>query len=212
MIKVAIVEDVKPVREGFRILVSGTEEFECVGAYESVEDLFDELEEISPDVILMDIQLPGISGIEGIKKVKQVLPIINIVMLTVHEDNKNIFEALMAGASGYLLKTTPPDQIIESVKDAHEGGSPMNSNIANKVISLLRYAHADKELENKIQLSERETDILKRISHGEGYKYIADQLFISIHTVRYHIRNIYEKLQVHNQSEAVSKAFKKGLI
>lgn len=212
MIKVSIVEDIKMIREGLKILINGNEELTCIGAYESVEDLLEEIVKNPPDVILMDIQLPGISGIEGVKRVKEILPKINIVMLTVHEDNKNIFEALMSGAAGYLLKTTSPSQIVDSIKDAHEGGSPMNSNIANKVINLMRIAHAEKDFESKIELSERETDILKRISNGEGYKFIADELFISIHTVRYHIRNIYEKLQVHNQSEAVSKAFRKGLI
>jgi DNA-binding NarL/FixJ family response regulator len=212
MIKVAVVEDIKMIRDGLRILIDGSDDFSCVGTYESVEDLLDEIEEKTPDVILMDIQLPGISGIEGVKKAKLISQKINTIMLTVHEDNKNIFEALMAGASGYLLKTTPPSQIIDSIKDAHEGGSPMNSNIANKVINLMRIAHSDKDLENKIELSERETEILQKISIGTGYKNIADELFISIHTVRYHIRNIYEKLQVHNQSEAVSKAFKQGLI
>lgn len=212
MIKISIVEDIKMIREGLKILINGNEDFSCIGAYESVEDLFKEIEKKSPDVILMDIQLPGISGIEGVKKVKKILPKINTIMLTVHEDNKNIFEALMAGATGYLLKTTPPSQIVDSIKDAFEGGSPMNSNIANKVINLMRIAHSDKELETKIELSERETEILQKISNGTGYKNIADELFISIHTVRYHIRNIYEKLQVHNQSEAVSKALKQGLI
>ncbi|MCB9207621.1 MAG: response regulator transcription factor [Ignavibacteriales bacterium] len=212
MIKVAIVEDIKMIRDGLKILINGNEDFSLTGAYESVEDLLDEIADKTPNVILMDIQLPGISGIEGVKRVKNKYSKTSCIMLTVHEDNKNIFEALMAGATGYLLKTTPPSQIVDAIKDASEGGSPMNSNIANKVINLMKIAHLDKLSQNKVELSERETEILQKIANGTGYKNIADELFISIHTVRYHIRNIYEKLQVHNQSEAVSKAFKQGLI
>ncbi|MBK8944003.1 MAG: response regulator transcription factor [Ignavibacteriae bacterium] len=212
MIKTAVVEDIKMIREGLEMLIKNSDGFNSAGAFETAEDLIEKIDQNEPDIILMDIQLPGMSGIEAVKKIKNKLPNINIIMLTVHEDNKNIFEALMAGASGYLLKTTPPEQIIEAIKDAHEGGSPMNSSIANKVINLMRIAHSDKDLDNKIDLSERETEILQKISNGTGYKNIADELFISIHTVRYHIRNIYDKLKVHNQSEAVSKALKKGLI
>ncbi len=212
MIKVAIVEDIKPIREGLSALINGTPELSCTNSYESCEDMLEEMQEIKHDVILMDINLPGISGIEGVKKVKKLLPEVNIIMLTVHEDDKSIFEALMAGATGYLLKTTPPAQIIEAIKDANSGGSPMNSNIANKVINLMRLTNTKKDLVNTIQLSERETEILQKLSNGTGYKNIADELFISIHTVRYHIRNIYEKLQVHSQSEAIAIALRKGLI
>lgn len=212
MIKVTIVEDVKAIREGLAALIDGTPEFSSNNSFESCEDMFAEVNDCKPDIILMDINLPGISGIEGVKKVKKLFPEINIIMLTVHEDDKSIFEALMAGATGYLLKTTPPAQIIEALKDANEGGSPMNSNIANKVITIMRNSHTKKDLADSIKLSERETDILKKISNGTGYKNIANDLFISIHTVRYHIRNIYGKLQVNSQSEAISIAMRKGLI
>ncbi len=212
MIKVIIVEDIKPIRDGLAALVEGTPELTCLSSYDSCESLLLELKKKNPDVILLDIQLNGMSGIEGIKKIKAVLPKTNIVMLTIHEDNKNIFEALMAGAAGYLLKTTPPVQIIEAIKDANDGGSPMNSSIANKVIELMRFSYSGKVTTPSIDLSERETTILQKISNGTGYKNIADELFISIHTVRYHIRNIYEKMQVHSQSEAISIALRKGLI
>lgn len=212
MIKVIIVEDIKPIRDGLAALVEGTPELTCLSSYDSCESLLLELKQRNPDVILLDIQLNGMSGIEGIKKIKAVLPKTNIVMLTIHEDNKNIFEALMAGAAGYLLKTTPPVQIIEAIKDANDGGSPMNSSIANKVIELMRFSYSGKVTTPSIDLSERETTILQKISNGTGYKNIADELFISIHTVRYHIRNIYEKMQVHSQSEAISIALRKGLI
>ncbi len=212
MIKVTIVEDIKPIREGLSALINGTPELNCNYSYENCEDLLNNLLDITPDVILMDINLPGISGIEGVKKIKELLPETNIIMLTVHEDNKSIFEALMAGATGYLLKTTPPAQIIEAIKDAKTGGSPMNSNVANKVINLMRLSHTKKDLIASIKLSERESEILQKLANGTGYKNIANELFISIHTVRYHIRNIYEKLQVHSQSEAIAIALRKGLI
>ena len=212
MIKVTIVEDIKPIREGLSALINGTPELSCLNSYEKCEDLLTDLNNLKPDVILMDINLPGISGIEGVKKIKKLLPETNIIMLTVHEDDKSIFEALMYGATGYLLKTTPSAQIVESIKDANSGGSPMNSNIANKVIALMRNSHTKKDLINSIKLSEREKEILYKLSNGTGYKNIADELCISIHTVRYHIRNIYEKLQVHSQSEAISIALRRGLI
>lgn len=212
MIKVIVVEDIKPIRDGLSALIEGTPELTCIDSYDSCEDMLPNLELNNPDVILLDIQLNGMSGIEGIKEIRKVLPDVSIIMLTVYEDNKNIFEALMAGASGYLLKTTPPVQIIESIKDANEGGSPMNSSIANKVITLMRLTHSEMEKKESLEMSERETEILQKISLGTGYKKIADELFISIHTVRYHIRNIYKKMQVHSQSEAVSIALRKGLI
>ncbi len=212
MIKVTIVEDIKPIREGLSAIINGTPELNCNYSYENCEDLLNNLLDITPDVILMDINLPGISGIEGVKKIKELLPETNIIMLTVHEDNKSIFEALMAGVTGYLLKTTPPAQIVDAIKDAKSGGSPMNSNIANKVINLMRLSHSKQDLLNTIKLSDRETEILQKLSHVTGYKTIASELFISIHTVRYHIRNIYDKLHVNCQSEVIAIAIKKGLI
>lgn len=212
MIKVIVVEDIKSIRDGLFALVDGTPELTCMNSYDSCESMLPNLKVNNPDVILLDIQLNGMSGIDGIKEIRDILPDVNIIMLTVYEDNKNIFEALMAGASGYLLKTTPPVQIIDSIKDANDGGSPMNSLIANKVIKLMRLSHSEMSKKESLELSERETEILQKLSIGTGYKYIADELFISIHTVRYHIRNIYQKMQVHSQSEAVSIALRKGLI
>lgn len=212
MIRVTIVEDIKPVREGLSALVNAQKELNCVAAYESCEDMLEEIQEKKPDVILMDINLDGMSGVEGVKQAKKLLPEVNVIMLTVNEDNENIFESLMSGAAGYLLKTTPPDQIIEAIKDASEGGSPMNSAIASKVIDLMRVIHSKNKTDDSITLSEREREILEKISNGAAYKNVADELFISIHTVRYHIRNIYEKLHVGSQSEAAAAALKRGLI
>ncbi len=211
MIKVIVVEDKEFTRNGLVSIIDSDDNFESVGAFASCESMLEEIEELKPDVVIMDIGLPGMSGIEGIKKVKQISPKINIVVLTIHEESDKVFEALVAGASGYLMKTTRPEEILLSLKDAAEGGSPMNSHIANKVVNLLR-AVSNKNEENEILLSERENEVLTNLSKGLGYKQISANLFISIHTVRYHIRNIYEKLHVGSQSEAVATAIKRGLI
>ncbi len=211
MIKVIIVEDQEFTRTGLVSIIDADDNFESVGAFPDCESMLEEIEELQPDVMIMDIGLPGISGIEGIKKVKELSPKVNIVVLTIHEESNKVFEALVAGASGYLMKTTPPEEILLSLKDAVEGGSPMNSHIANKVVNLLRSV-SDKNEENKILLSERENEVLTDLSKGLGYKQISANLFISIHTVRYHIRNIYDKLHVGSQSEAVATAIKRGLI
>jgi DNA-binding NarL/FixJ family response regulator len=164
-----------------------------------------------PDVILMDIGLPGMSGIEGIREVKKVRSDAVIVVLSVYEDDENIFEALCQGACGYLVKNTPPARLIEAITEAHEGGSPMTSHIARKVVSLFQKSYKGAD-DADIRLTDREKEILTGLSDGDSYNSIAESLFISVDTVRYHIRNVYEKLQVHSQSAAVSKAIRKGLI
>jgi DNA-binding NarL/FixJ family response regulator len=211
VIKVVIVEDKNAIREGLTVLLGGTEGIECVGRYGNCEDMLASLEADNPDVILMDIGLPGMSGIEGTRAVKSVLPDVTVVVLSVYEDDDNIFQALCMGASGYLVKTTPPARLIEAIREAHEGGSPMSSHIARKVVNLFQknFKGAD---EPDVQLTEREKEILTGLSDGESYGSIADALFVSVDTVRYHIRNIYQKLQVHSQSAAVSQAIRKGLI
>lgn len=212
MITTVIVEDVELVRKGLEAIINGTEGYNCLASFSNCESMLEEIERLKPDVMIMDIGLPGISGIEGMKRVKKIFSDQTIIILTVHEENEKIFEAIMAGASGYLPKKTPPIELIKSIKEAHEGGSPMNSEIAGKVMNLLRnYAPKDEE-EEKIKLSERENEILTAISQGLGYKRIASNLFISTETVRYHIKNIYKKLHVCSQSEAVATAIKKGLI
>ncbi len=212
MITTVIVEDIEIVRNGIATIINGTEGYKCIAEFEDAESMLDEIEELKPDVLIIDIGLPGISGIEGIKRVKKLLPDQTVVVLTVHEENEKIFEALMAGASGYLPKKTPPAELIKAIKEAHEGGSPMNSEIAGKVIHLLRNFAPKVDNEKPIKLTERENEILTAISQGLGYKRIAANLFISTETVRYHIKNIYKKLHVCSQSEAVAKAIKKGLI
>jgi DNA-binding NarL/FixJ family response regulator len=211
LIRVVIVEDKKNIREGLVVLLGGTDGIDCVASYESCEDMLPQLASDAADVILMDIGLPGMSGLEGIDEVRKVRDDAVIVVLSVYEDDENIFQALCRGASGYLVKNTPPAQLIDAIKEAHDGGSPMTSRIARKVVSLFQKnfkGNADAD----VHLSERETEILTGLSNGDSYGSVAASLHISVDTVRYHIRNIYQKLQVHSQSAAVSKAIRKGLI
>jgi DNA-binding NarL/FixJ family response regulator len=159
----------------------------------------------------MDIGLPGMSGIDGIEKAKKIKPELNILMLTIYEDSQSVFKALCAGACGYLVKKTPPSRLLEAIKDASEGGAPMSSLIARQVINVFQKTQ-NKITEEIAKLSSREIEVLTSLSDGNNYQEIADRLFISVDTVRHHIRNIYRKLHVHSQSEAVAKAIRKGLI
>jgi DNA-binding NarL/FixJ family response regulator len=211
MTKIVIVEDKKGIRDGLTVLLCATDGIECVSGYGNCEDMLEQLETDRPEVILMDIGLPGMSGIEGTREVKKMLPDTTVLVLSVYEDDDNIFQALCMGASGYLVKNTPPAQLIEAIKEAHAGGSPMSSSIARKVVNLFR-KNLSGRVESDVHLTERETEILTGLSDGHSYMSVADALFISVDTVRYHIRNIYQKLEVHSQSEAVSKAIRKGLI
>lgn len=212
MINVVIVEDSKTIREGLKLLIEGTEGYSCTAAYSNCEDLLDVVEKLKIDVILMDIDLPGISGIEGIKRIKKISSDILILILTVYDENELIFEALCAGASGYLVKKTPPAKLLDAIKEAYEGGAPMTSNIARKVVDFFqKNKPLEKESEN-ISLTKREREVLSGLVDGYSYKAIADKLNISVDTVRFHFRNIYKKLHVHSQSEAVVKALKEGLV
>lgn len=212
MINVAIVEDNKTIREGLSALVNGTEGFKCKGSYPNCETFLDELESLNVDVILMDIGLPGMNGIEGVKKAKQINPDISILMLTVYEESEIVYEALCAGAYGYLVKKTPPSRLIEAIKEVYEGGSPMSSRIARQVITSFQTYNNGHTVDSQYNLSNREKEVLKHLGEGSNYQEIANELFISVDTVRHHIRNIYKKLQVHSQSEAVAKAIRKKLI
>ncbi len=210
MVRIVIVEDNRTIREGLTVLINGTEGLRCVAAYRDCEKMLNRLVQDQPDLILMDIGLPGMSGIEGVKWVKEKRPQTQVVMLTVYEDDESIFKALCNGAIGYLLKKTPPAQLLESIRSAYEGGSPMSSQIARKVVNFFqRFAPLENE---QPTLSKRELEILDGLSRGNSYKMLADSLCISMDTVRYHIRNIYRKLHVHSQSEAVAKALRKGWI
>lgn len=211
MINVVVVEDKEFIREGLEMLLESNDDFCCTGAYPNCETMLENIEENDPDVIIMDIGLPGMSGIEGTKKVKHKLPHVNVIVLTIHEESEKVFEALISGASGYLVKTTPHEELLLSIKEAYDGGSPMNSHIAKKMVELLRAFDESKKSDEGL-LSERENEVLTALANGYAYKQIGEKLFISPHTVRYHIRNIYEKLNVNSQTAAIALAMKKGLI
>jgi DNA-binding NarL/FixJ family response regulator len=212
MINVVIVEDNQNIREGLAALINGTTGYSCLGVYSNCEDFLKELPELEVDVALMDIGLPGMNGIEGVKLARKIHTNLNILMLTVYKESKVVFEALCAGACGYLVKNTPPTRLLEAIKEVHEGGSPMSSMIARQVITLFQKNASITESSDEYGLSDREKEVLNKLSEGDNYQQIADSLFISVDTVRHHIRNIYKKLHVHSQSEAVAKAIRKGLI
>ena len=207
MINVAIVEDEDEVREGLAVLINGSEGFRCILTYPSAEKALPDILTNKPDVVLMDINLPGMSGIECTRKLKARQPDLPIMVLTVYDDDEKIFESLKAGASGYLLKKTPPAKLLEAILELHNGGSPMSSRIARKVVQAFQaMGPSSKDTEN---LSKREHEILSYLAKGYRYKEIAETLFISIETVRTHLRNIYEKLHVRSRSEAVLKVYHK---
>jgi DNA-binding NarL/FixJ family response regulator len=212
MLKVVVVEDNNAIRDGLKILIDGTEGYLCIGAFVECETMLKNIKKLEPDVLLMDLGLPGMGGVEGIKKVKALLPDLTILVLTIYEENDRIFDALCAGASGYLIKKTPPSRLLEAIKEAYEGGAPMSSQIARKVIEFFQNKKTLSPHKNEYVLTPREKEILSGLVEGHNFKAIADSLFISIETVRFHFRNIYRKLHVHSQSEAVAKAIKEGLI
>ena len=203
-IKVCLVEDGKEVREGMVSLLTLDERFELLAAYTDAESALDNLPAWEPDIVIMDINLPGISGIDCIKKVKKQCPHSQFIMFTIYENDEKVFEALEAGANGYLLKKTPLAKIPDSLIELHEGGAPMSTQIARKVIERM---HSHEGGDKSDILSARENEILQLLAKGLLYKEISDQLSISTGTVRQHIHRIYEKLHVQNRTEAINKAF-----
>lgn len=204
-ISVAIIEDDARIRQLLQLIVDGSPGFSCTQDYDSCEQAIIALAERTPDILLLDIDLPGISGIEALPKLKTDMPSLTVVMLTVHEDDEAVFQALCAGADGYLIKGIPPDQLLVAIKEAYNGGAPMSSSIARKVV---RHFHQDRQH----QLSKREVEVLKLLCNGENYRTIAEQLFISSNTVKAHIKKIYHKLHVNNRAEAVAKAIQKRIV
>jgi|SRR5665213_530496 len=204
-ITVAIVEDNTDIREAMRVLINGSSGFSCTHVYSSADEAVIELPKFQTDIILMDIQMPGISGIECVSQLKPLMPKTHFMMVTVFEDDDNIFNALKAGASGYILKRTSPAQILEAIREMHNGGSPMSPEIARRVVESMQ---KEKNKNTEI-LTEREKQILDLLAKGFLYKEIAKELDISHETVKGHIHNIYEKLQVQNKVEALNKAFPK---
>lgn len=207
MIRVALVEDDDKIRNNLIDLLERSEGFRCVGAYANAEDALEDIPGKAPDIVLMDINLPGIDGIECTQRLKMKMPGLLIVMLTVYEDVNKIFNSLQAGAVGYLLKLTQPTEIISALTDVTKGGSPMSAQIARKVVQSF-HIEPRGEKDDKVTLSPREEEILALLSKGYLYKEIASELLISPDTVHNHLRKIYEKLQVHSRTEAVVKYLK----
>jgi DNA-binding NarL/FixJ family response regulator len=203
MISVSIIDDEKELRESITTFINGSPGFRCVSAYGSANIALQRLPIDLPDVVLMDINMPGMNGIECVERLKAVMPNIQIVMLTVYEDTDQIFRALAAGATGYLLKRLSPPKLLQAIREVHAGGSPMSNSIARKVVA--SFQKAKKTDEKQPHLSPREQSVLDCLAKGLTYKQIADQLEISIDTIRTHLRRVYEKLHVQSRTEAVAK-------
>jgi DNA-binding NarL/FixJ family response regulator len=211
MIHLLIYEDNAVLRDGLAMLLNGTEGFRVLATYRNCKNVEAEVQEQKPDVVIMDIDMPGCDGIEGVRRIRQQDEQVKILMLTVFDDNKNIFEALKAGANGYMLKKTPPSRLLEAIQDVHQGGAPMTSSVASQVLQMFAKQNLQvKTVENN--LSDREKEVLQLITNGYSYKMIAAEMFISVDTVRSHIKNIYEKLHVNSKSEAVAKAFRDKIL
>ena len=211
MIKVAIFEDNRSLREGLAAMIGGTTGFHCVGAFPNCNNLLKNISQSHPDVVLMDIEMPGINGIEAVGMIKEEYPDMKVLMETIFDDDEKIFSSICAGAEGYILKHTSPAEIMEAIKEIHEGGSPMTPSIANRVLKMVKQRPETGSKES-FDLTDREREILMCLVKGMSYKMVADACFISIETVNVHIKNIYRKLQVHSKSEAVAKAIKGKIV
>jgi DNA-binding NarL/FixJ family response regulator len=209
-IRIAIIEDERDIRESLAALINGTNGFRCVARYGMMETALACIEKDRPGLILTDLGLPGISGVEGIERLKGMLPDIPLLVLTIYDNDDQIFAALCNGASGYLLKNTPPARLLEALQEAYDGGSPMSPAIASRVIKLFREFRPKETAEYR--LTPQETQLLKLLVEGHHKKTAAREMEISIHTVSFHLKNIYEKLQVHSKTEAVAKALRDRVV
>ena len=209
-LRVSIVEDDRATREGLGLLIAGTPGYQCVARFRSVEEALSSAANESPDVLLLDIRLPGMSGSEGIGLLKEKYRSVQILMLTINADDDSVFESICRGACGYLLKNTPPSKLLEAISETHNGGAPMSPEIARKVVTLFQKTGPPEKLDER--LTPQELRLLKLLVEGNTYQGAADVLKISIHTARNYIRSIYDKLHVHSKSEAVSKALRSRLI
>jgi DNA-binding NarL/FixJ family response regulator len=210
-IRVAIFEDNKALRNSLQQLVDSADDLLCTGSFPDARQLVRNIKLSNPDVVMMDINMPGISGIEAVTMIRENFPGIRMLMQTVFEDNDKIFAAVCAGASGYMLKKTPSAQMLEAIRETHAGGAPMTPSVAAKVLQMFRLQNSVTNNEF-IGLSEREKEVLALLVKGKTYKTIATECFISIDTVSTHVRHIYEKLHVHSKGEAVAKAIRQKLL
>jgi DNA-binding NarL/FixJ family response regulator len=210
MIKIALYDDVEGLRETLVMMLGCMDDFEVVGSFDNCATVVTDINELKPDVVLMDIDMPGLSGIEGVKAIRQVDSDVKILMLTVFDDNKNVFEAIRSGANGYLLKKTAPHKLIEYIKEVYGGGAPMTASIATQVLRM--FTQSANPGNSSYNLSDREKEVLQSLVDGNSYKMVASEMGISVDTVRSHIRNIYDKLHVNSKSEAVAKALKDRII
>jgi DNA-binding NarL/FixJ family response regulator len=209
-VRVVLIEDVREVRESLTILINGTAGFHCAGSYRSMEEALNGVEAARPDVILTDIGLPGMDGIEGTRHLRARLPEVPVLALTVYDDDEKVFKVICAGASGYLLKNTPPARLLESLSEVAAGGAPMSPEIARRVMRLFREFRPPPSA--AYHLTPQETALLKLLVEGHYYKTAAHEMGISINTVSFHLKHVYEKLQVHSKTEAVAKALRERLI
>jgi DNA-binding NarL/FixJ family response regulator len=210
IIKTVIIEDHRAMRDGLTSLINFTEGFKCTGSFGSMEEALARLRREKPDVILSDIGLPGMDGIEGIGRIKELYPQMTILMLSVYDDDERIFDALCAGACGYLLKRTPPSKILDSLREAISGGAPMSPEVASKVIRLFREVRPPERVD--YDLTPHELRLLKFLVEGHNYTTAAAELKVSYNAIKFHMKNIYEKMQVHSKSEAVAKALQNRVV
>ena len=209
-VRVAIVEDDESLRDGLGVLISGTAGYRLTGAYGSVEEAMGPLAKDTPDVLLLDINLPGMRGSQAVRPLRQQFGRMQVLMLTIFAEQDHVFESICNGASGYLLKKTPPARLLEAIREAHEGGAPMSPEIARKVVTLFQKTRGPAEPHER--LTPHEVRLLKLLAEGHSYQSAGQELGCSINTVRNYIRSIYEKLHVHSKSEAVTRALRSGLI
>ena len=209
-IRVAIIEDQVDIRQGLNALINGTPGYQCIAHFRTMEEALAGLHKPVPHVLLIDIGLPGMSGIQGARVLKQCHPDLQILMLTVYEDDRRIFNALCAGASGYLLKTTPPARLLEGIREVTKGGAPMTPSVARRVIELFRDVRPDGR--DEYDLTPHEVRLLSMLAQGHNFKSAAAELGVTTHAISFHMRSIYEKLQVHSKSEAVAKALRHRIV
>lgn len=209
-VSVGLVEDVKHIREGLSLLIGSAPGFRMTGSWGSMEAAIPTLDRQPPDLLLADLGLPGMSGAEGIRHLKERHPALQVMVLTVYADDDHIFEAICAGASGYLLKDTPPARILAALGELHDGGAPMTPEVARKAVEMFRKVAPPRGAEH--DLSPRELELLTLLSEGHSYKTAAAAMELSLDTVRFHIRHVYEKLHVHSKSEAVTLALRRGIL